>query len=437
MLAPTLSELMEELDLQAVVPKILEVKAAPDGNYYHWDKLYHINPPGELTSHEWWLGIKLARKTMQKSIKFYDKAMLPFLYTLPDSVNRMLHEITQDASGQIQLGEEVTNPHTKKRYIINSLIEEAITSSQLEGASTTKRVAKQMLRTGRAPVTKSEHMILNNYLAMQFISEKINQKLTPDLIFELHRIVTENTLDDPPSAGCFRKADDDIEIVDEGGSILHVPPDASELPARLQLMCQFANETTSTEFTHPVVRAVILHFWMGYDHPFVDGNGRTARAIFYWSMLSQGYWLTEYISISSILRKAPSKYAKSFLYTETDENDLTYFIIYHLEVIQRAIQELKTYLSVKAKEVRAVESLLRQEFEFNHRQLALLGHALRHPGMQYTIKSHQTSHNVSYHTSRQDLLDLAGRGLLTSRKAGKILTFQAPNDLNEILQSVE
>ncbi len=432
--APTLSELMEKLDLQQVIPRILDVKAAPNARYYHWDRLFHIKPPDNLSHLEWWLGIKLARKTILNEIRFFDKSQQPFLYALPDNVHRMLHEITQDASGQIQLGEEVTNPYTKNRYIVNSLIEEAITSSQLEGASTTKRVAKQMIRSGRAPTTISEQMIFNNFRAMQFISESRNQSLSPEFICELHRIVTENTLDEPQMAGCLRKSADDITVIDELGSLLHAPPEASELPERLKLMCQFANKTSSTEFIHPVVRAVILHFWLAYDHPFIDGNGRTARAVFYWSMLAQGYWLTEFISISSILRKAPSKYARSFLLTETDENDLTYFIIYQLEVIQRAIQGLKDYLGSKAEEIRKVESLLRQAYKFNHRQTALLGHALRHPGMQYSIKSHLRSHNISYHTARQDLLDLVEQGLLSTRKAGRVSLFQALPDLFEILQ---
>jgi Fic family protein len=62
---------------------------------------------------------------------------------------------------------------------------------------------------------------------------------------------------------------------------------------------------------------------LGYEHPFEDGNGRTARALFYWSMLNQGFWLTEFLTVSKILRKAPAKYARSFLYTEQDSNDLT------------------------------------------------------------------------------------------------------------------
>lgn len=52
-----------------------------------------------------------------------------------------------------------------------------------------------------------------------------------------------------------------------------------------------------------------LHFMLGYEHPFVDGNGRVARAMFDWAMLRNGYWLFEFISVSRIIRQAPAKYA--------------------------------------------------------------------------------------------------------------------------------
>lgn len=58
-------------------------------------------------------------------------------------------------------------------------------------------------------------------------------------------------------------------------------------------MCAFPNGHLPDTFIHPAIRAIILHFWLGYDHPFVDGNGRTARALFYWAMLRQNYSLFE------------------------------------------------------------------------------------------------------------------------------------------------
>jgi Fic family protein len=119
---------------------------------------------------------------------------------------------------------------------------------------------------------------------------------------------------------------------------------------------------------------------MAYDHPFEDGNGRTARALFYWYMRTRGYWLVEYLSISRILRKAPSQYSKSFVLTETDERDTTYFVLYQLQVLQRAVEELYAYLRKKVAEVRSVESLIKGSADFNHRQLALLSNAVRDPG---------------------------------------------------------
>jgi Fic family protein len=279
-------------------------------------------------------------------------------------------------------------------------------------------------------------MIVNNFQAMQFVREHAGEPLTPTLVFELHRRVTEETLDDATNAGRFREEGDDIVIEDEVGRLLHRPPPATELQGRLQRMCDFANDRIDEHFLHPVVRALVLHFWVGYDHPFVDGNGRTARALFYWAMITEGYWLAEYLSISSILREAPSQYARSFLLTETDDNDLTYFLDYHLGVIRRAIDELQLYLDRKIREVREVESRLNQSADLNHRQLALLAHAMRHPGARYTIESHRRSHRVAYQTARTDLLELADKGLLRMWKRGKAYQFEAPSDLGRRLEEI-
>ena len=109
-------------------------------------------------------------------------------------------------------------------------------------------------------------------------------------------------------------------------------------------MCSFANDRSSPGFMHPAIQSIILHFWLAYDHPFVDGNGRTARALFYWSMLHYGYWLFEYVSISQTIVRGSVQYGEAFLHTETDDNDLTYFIVYHLDVINRSIAELHRFI---------------------------------------------------------------------------------------------
>jgi len=237
--------------------------------------------------------------------------------------------------------------------------------------------------------------------------------------------------------GRFRTADEKVHVIDMYNEVFHNPPPANQLENRMAAMCAFANGRTPGYFLHPVIRAIILHFWLAYDHPFVDGNGRTARALFYWLMLRHRYWLFEFVSISQIIVKAPAKYARAFLYTETDDNDLTYFIIYHLEVIRQAIKTLYEYIELKAKRLQAIENQLRGIREFNHRQRALISHALRHSRYKYTFKSHQISHNVVYQTSRLDLLDLENRGLLISKKIGKTWYFTPVSDLKEKLAKLD
>jgi len=407
------------------------------GRYLHWDQLRRRNPPEGFSWEEWWLGVKLSRFPALRNLPLEDASGRPFRYAPVDSVQERLHHIDQRAAGRIAFPDVLTNPETRDRYIVSSLIEEAITSSQMEGASTTRQVAADMLRRGRPPADTSERMILNNFEAIQFVRSIKDRPLTPDDVLEIHRITTADTLENPDAAGRLQApADERVAVVDRGtGAVLFNPPPADQLPARLEKMCRFANgELPANQFLHPVVRAVMLHFWLAYDHPFEDGNGRTARALFYWAMLHGNYWLFEYVSISSILKNAFAQYGRSYRYSESDENDATYFLIYQLEVMLRAIKSLDQYLQRKIAQVREVETRLKNVASFNHRQLALLGHALRHPGTEYTIKSHQRSHNVAYATARSDLLALSRAKLVIERRLGaKTMTFRAPEDLEQRL----
>lgn len=413
---------------------------AQDRKYRHWDILRHLAPPEGLTHEEWWLGIKMARLHAYQPLPVKGRQGQPFKYALLDVLLEMLHQIDRDAGGAIKGHEEITNPQIRDTYIIKSLMEEAITSSQLEGAATTREVAKEMIQTGRPPRNRSEHMIHGNYQAMLFIRRLGVQPLTPGIVLELHRILTTDAMDDPGAAGRLRRADEPILVVDEVGTVLHTPPAAAELEHRMAAMCEFANAGASDRFIHPVVRAIVLHFWLAHDHPFVDGNGRTARALFYWAMANAGYWLCDFISISRVIKKAPAKYSRAFLYAETDDNDLTYFILNQLRVVLRAVDDLHAYLRRKVAALQETREFLKRShlvnMLLNHRQLALINHALRNPLYSYTFASHQRSHDVSYQTARTDLLGLAEAGVLDSHRIGRRYTFTSPADLQARLDGL-
>ena len=410
------------------------IRPTVDGKYRHWDTLRQLTPPDGLTREEWWLGIKLARGNSWHPLPLTDSSGHHFGYCMPDPAYEMTHLVDRQASGEIAISEVVTSPELRNRYLVSSLIAEAITSSQLEGASTSRAVAKDMLRSGRPPRDRSERMIVNNYRAMNTVRGWKDDLLTAERVLQLHRIVTDGTLDNPDAAGRLQRPDEErVRVFDRAtGELRHSPPPAEQLPKRLQAMCVFANDQPTEGFLHPVIRSILLHFWLAYDHPFEDGNGRTARALFYWSMLKYGYWLTEFLSISTILNRAPGQYGRAFLYTETDGLDATYFVLNQLKVICRAIDELHAYLARKARQVRETERLLRQA-DLNHRQIALLSHALRHPDAEYTFRSHQTSHGVVYQSARTDLLALEQRGLLERRTVGQRFVFRPVTDLAERL----
>ena len=414
------------------------VKSRPvdhKGRYLHWDQLRHKTPPDGLTHEQWWLGVSLSRQAISRPLPPTDVHGVAFRFSNVDPIQEMLHRINQQASGQILADDLVTDPRSSDRYLVSSLIEEAITSSQLEGASTTRPVAKDLLRTGRPPRDRSEQMILNNFIAMQTAERMARDggPLTSADVLRLHRVVTTDALDDPADAGRLQTPDEERVVVGswDDDTILHRPPPAAELPERLARLCDFANGEADDGFVHPVVRAIVLHFWLGYDHPFVDGNGRTARALFYWSMLRSGYWLAQYISISSILRKAPAQYARAYLYTESGDNDLTYFIIYQLRVIERSIESLKRYLARKVSEDRKLQILLHDSPALNHRQRALLSSAIKDPQQPFTIKAQQRRHRVAYQSARTDLLGLEELGLLERAQVGREFVFRAVPDLSK------
>lgn len=436
---PNLQTVLSESGLD--LAELLKQGPLYKGQYLHWDQLRHRPPPAKLTLETWWASIRIARQALSIQLPLQDKERRPVQFGMPDPVLRALHEIDSQAAGSVTMPGALVSSEDRDRYLVSSLIEEAITSSQLEGAATTREVAKEMLRSGRSPQDRNERMILNNFYVMQRIRELRNEPLTPELIFSLHKIATEGTLDDVGAEGRLRRANEKISVMDATHTIvLHEPPPAKSLPARMKRLCEFANQGDSAEpFVHPVIRAILLHYMLGYDHPFVDGNGRTARALFYWSMARTGYWLMEYISISRLIKDAPAKYGYAYLYSETDNNDATYFIIHQLDVIKRAILALYEYLERKGAEQRNAEKLLRHApalaNALNHRQVAILSHALRHPGHDYTVESHRRSHQITPQTARTDLLQLVELNLLEQYKRGRAFMFVAPENLRQRIEA--
>ena len=81
--------------------KILDLANTPTpmGKYLHWDNLKHRKPPVDLTSEQWWLGVKFARMGLRREIPMWNAGNQAFSFTMPPLITEYLHEIDSRGSG--------------------------------------------------------------------------------------------------------------------------------------------------------------------------------------------------------------------------------------------------------------------------------------------------------------------------------------------------
>ncbi|MCB4781171.1 MAG: Fic family protein, partial [Sulfurovum sp.] len=380
-----------------------------------------------------WYSVKLHRVSGKKILALQANQNKFFMYSVHDSLQASLYKISEFSKDGLMPTNSIGN-----NYLFSSLvIEEAINSSQLEGASTTRRIAKDMIVSKREPKSPDERMIVNNYFLMKEVKKLKRERLTVDIILRFHEIATQGLSENGVIAGQTR-TDNEIFIGDIDGNNIYQPPKYEEVLDRLEELCNFANENhAETNFINPIIKAIILHFMIGYIHPFSDGNGRTARALFYWFMLKNGYDYFEYISISKLLKDAPVKYSKSYLYTEYDDNDLNYFIYYQVEIILRAIDDLRIFLERKIQEFEELTFMLKDSFlagKLNFIQKDIIKKAIKSPGRIFTANEILVDYDISANTARKYLNELVKYKILVGAKDGRLVTYIAPDNLYDILK---
>ena len=395
--------------------------------YLYWDKLKYKYK--EFDSKDLWNAVKLHRLLIRKNVKF---GKHQFSYVVTDFMLRALHQFDMHFGGT--LGSNIGIAETdKNKFVISSLIEEAISSSQIEGANTTRKKAKEMIQKEQKPKGKSEQMILNNYITMKHIVRHSKEDITPEKILQIHQLISNKTLDNSEDEGKYRDSDN-IHVVNYIESkVVHTPPLKSELEELINNLCDFFNEDTD-DFIHPIIKGSIIHFMLGWIHPFVDGNGRTARAILYWYMLKKGYWLTEYMSISRIIKDTKNQYEKAYIYSETDDNDLSYFITYHIKTMEKAYIALKEYINRKQKEVFQAAKFMKIP-SVNDRMAQILKILHEDSERILSTKEIETRFSISNFTARSDLKGLVSLGFLKVIQVNKKKqNYIKSENFNEILK---
>lgn len=383
--------------------------------YEYWSSVKYKKLPFLMSPQRLWTFVKASRWV--NSMVVWPKYGVNMYLT--NKMQRICHELDMNFGGS--WGNDSLIPEEgKNMYLVSSLMEEAISSSQMEGAATTRKVAKEMLRKKMVPRDKSQQMIFNNYQTIRFIVANKEKPLTEELLLDVHRLMTADTLEKPEDAGRFRTNND---VVVENGithEVVHIPPAYADIPGFISQLCSFFNGTDDGKFfIHPIIRGIIIHFMLAYMHPFADGNGRTARAIFYWYMLKQGYWLTEYLSISRIISRSKKSYENTFLYSEADGNDIGYFISYNLRVLDLAFKEFQRYIKRKSYDKEKTKRFLRLG-AVNERQAEIMRRYYDHPDEVLTVKDVQVMFAVTPTTAKSDITRLMRMGALSEISFNKV-----------------
>ncbi|UZO81251.1 Fic family protein [Aquimarina sp. ERC-38] len=398
--------LITKLQQKGILKEILD-------SYLYWDKLKYKFISKDYNQEELWFTIKFHRLLYSKSISFGNH---DFTYFITDYMQQALHQFDLHIGGTLSSNIGIAETD-KTKYVINSIMEEAISSSQMEGAVTTRKKAREMIQDRKKPKNKSEQMIMNNFITMKHIVQNKNEEITPEKILYIHQLISYKTLDNQQDVGKFRSSNDVHVINNINGEIVHTPPAKGELENLINDLCNFFNSSPKN-FVHPIIKGCIIHFMMGYIHPFTDGNGRTARALFYWYMLRNGYWLTEYLSISKIIKDTKVQYEKAYLYTEFDRNDLGYFITYHIKTMQKAYEALKKYINQKQKEVFQAAKFMKIP-NVNDRMAQILKIVNDDSDRILSVKEIESRFNISNFTARSDLRILVNLGFLSIIQVNK------------------
>jgi len=406
--------------------------------YIYWDEIKYKKIPNYISSEEFWFLVKFIRGSVfgtnrKDSIvksedgKYFSWIDLPY-------AEEFLHQMDLSAGGTLLGFDKDFTENDKYQFISRGIMEEAIASSQLEGANTTRKVAKQFLQEGRKPKNKSEHMILNGYLTMQAIEENYkNKKLDKDILFELHAMITKNTIL-KDEVGRYRTDEEDIVVANQEDIIYYKPPNMKFVEEETERLIAFANDDLGEVFIHPIIKAVMIHFWIGYLHPFIDGNGRLARLLFYWYLLRKNYWAFAYLPISLMIKKSPIQYAMAYVCSEQDDLDLTYFVDYNLRKIGLAMKNFEEYVRNQAKINREMNKQSKTKYDLNDRQIRLLQRYHKNKDESTTLKVHKNINKISKMTAIKDLKKLVELGFLAYKKQGRNIYYYATDKVVEIFK---
>ena len=363
--------------------------------------------PVSIPIGQFWPVMEEARKKNAISLPLKAQNGLPFWFVINKTIEAQCDAVAAIARRSFVFDE------LSEKTMEEATIDEAVWSSVIEGAFTSKAEAARIIQQNKSPSNKSEQMVKNNYQALMYVLEHLEDPITAQTLIDIARMVTCGASDETVEG--FRTIP--VYVTGREG-IVYTPPDAAQVLALVDDLLAFITDSE----LHPLLKACIAHFYFVYVHPFTDGNGRTARALSYMMLLRTGYDFFRYFSISGLIAEERGRYYKAMRQVETSGNDMSYFIDYYSAMLSRSVDRMKEHLLghvLTEKRMNALQATGR----LNERQLKGARWLLEGKTAQVTVDAWKKKFRTATETARQDLLLLCEEGLLERKMEGRKAVF--------------
>lgn len=306
--------------------------------------------------------------------------------------NRMLKNIgIIDASKEVIANSPLV-PAWEAKFKKEAMERTVHHGTHLEGNRLSFEEAQEVL-DGQEVVARQRDIqeVINYRNVLKFIGDIAAQiglgkryVLTVETIMETHRLTVEKIIPDE-MVNKFRTR----QVVLKNsltGQVSYTPPPAAEVPYIVEDLINWVN-TWETQEIHPVVKAGIIHYELARIHPFVEGNGRTARAVATLIMFLEGYDIRKLFSLEEYFDNNPMDYyltlqaVSNQLVLDSHERDLTPWLDYFVEGVAIELNKAKERVRRISMDSR-VKDKLGEQLTLNERQMLIMEYLHRHKQMQ-------------------------------------------------------
>lgn len=326
-------------------------------------------------------------------------------FTITPKINKALVEIERVRGflDAVRLKDEWIADMQKKALIL-----ESHHSTHIEGTALSLEQAQSILEGKRIKgVSRDDEKELLNYKkAMDFISRYLGKDdpITEGIIRELHKVTVKGVRGDKADPGNYRKIQNYV-VNSLSREIIYTPPAPLEVP---HLMHDFVDWINTAEDLSPVLIAGIAQFQFVHIHPFIDGNGRTARLLSTLIFYKTGYDFKRLFTISEYYDKDRPGYYKAIQSVRSNAMDMTGWLEYFVTGLRLQMKEIQKKGEQIIEHDTALQKIKR--LGLNARQEKAIKYLLRTGAI--SVGEYQAAASCIRRTAQRDLENLVEKGII-------------------------